>query len=193
MTFPADWCSRTSPPQFGTTITNVAVATMLTLACRPLGAFIFGRLADQFGRRPVLMLDIALYSLSVSRSPSPPISDPLFACAALRRGDGRGVGHLRLAVDGDHQAAGARFRLRPAAVGLSDRLSRSPRWSSAICIRSSAGAACSWSASSPALLILYIDVACRNRAFQPRRRHRSRRHNFHPARPWQGGAVRRLC
>ena len=49
--------------QFGTTITNVAVATMLTLVCRPIGAFIFGRLADHFGRRPVLMLDIALYSL----------------------------------------------------------------------------------------------------------------------------------
>ena len=49
--------------QFGTSITKVAVATMLTLACRPLGAFIFGRLADRYGRRPVLMLDIALYSL----------------------------------------------------------------------------------------------------------------------------------
>src|SRR5579863_2902 len=38
--------------QFGTSITNVAFATMLTLACRPVGAFIFGRLADHFGRRP---------------------------------------------------------------------------------------------------------------------------------------------
>src|ERR1700732_2388766 len=42
---------------------QVAVAITLTLACRPLGAFIFGRLADRFGRRPVLMLDVALYSL----------------------------------------------------------------------------------------------------------------------------------
>ena len=49
--------------QFGTSITKVAVATMLTLACRPIGAFIFGRLADRYGRRPILMLDIALYSI----------------------------------------------------------------------------------------------------------------------------------
>ena len=49
--------------QFGTSITKVAVAMTLTLACRPMGAFIFGRLADHFGRRPILMLDIALYSV----------------------------------------------------------------------------------------------------------------------------------
>jgi MFS transporter, SHS family, lactate transporter len=49
--------------EFGVEKKQVAVAITLTLACRPLGAFIFGRLADRFGRRPVLMLDVGLYSM----------------------------------------------------------------------------------------------------------------------------------
>ena len=49
--------------QFNSTITAIAFATTLTLAMRPVGAFIFGRLADRYGRRPVLMINIAVYSL----------------------------------------------------------------------------------------------------------------------------------
>jgi len=49
--------------EFGVSHEAVALAITLTLAFRALGAFIFGRLADRFGRRPILMLDVALYSL----------------------------------------------------------------------------------------------------------------------------------
>src|SRR3569833_83676 len=48
---------------FEVPISGVAWSLTLTLAFRPLGAFIFGRLADRFGRRPVLMINIAFYSL----------------------------------------------------------------------------------------------------------------------------------
>ena len=48
---------------FGTEITSVTIAITLTLALRPLGALIFGRLADRFGRRPVLMVNVLLFSL----------------------------------------------------------------------------------------------------------------------------------
>ena len=49
--------------EFSVGTKKVAVALLVTLACRPIGAFIFGRLADRFGRRPLLMVDIALYSV----------------------------------------------------------------------------------------------------------------------------------
>ncbi len=48
---------------FEVAVPAVAVAITLTLAMRPLGALIFGRLADRYGRRPVLMADIILFSV----------------------------------------------------------------------------------------------------------------------------------
>jgi SHS family lactate transporter-like MFS transporter len=49
--------------EFHTDVEAVSVAIFWTLAARPLGAFVFGWLAEHFGRRPILMVDIILFSL----------------------------------------------------------------------------------------------------------------------------------
>lgn len=48
---------------FHSSIADVGLAVTLTLAFRPVGAILFGYLADRYGRRPVLMLNIACYSI----------------------------------------------------------------------------------------------------------------------------------
>src|ERR1700744_870793 len=49
--------------EFNTKIPTVAFGIMLTLIMRPLGALIFGWLADTYGRQPTLMVNIACFSL----------------------------------------------------------------------------------------------------------------------------------
>jgi SHS family lactate transporter-like MFS transporter len=49
--------------EFGVQHTPVTYAVWLTLAMRPVGAFLFGLVADRFGRRPALMIDILCYSV----------------------------------------------------------------------------------------------------------------------------------
>jgi len=48
--------------EFGTDITDVTFAILLTLAMRPVGAYLFGRAADRWGRRPTLMVNVLLYA-----------------------------------------------------------------------------------------------------------------------------------
>src|SRR6201998_1157382 len=49
--------------EFQTDISDVTLAILLTLAMRPIGALAFGVMADRFGRRPVLMVNVLAYSI----------------------------------------------------------------------------------------------------------------------------------
>jgi len=48
---------------FGKTRPQIALAITLTLAMRPLGAVIFGLMADRYGRRLPLMLNVIFYAI----------------------------------------------------------------------------------------------------------------------------------
>jgi SHS family lactate transporter-like MFS transporter len=69
--------------EFGTQITSVTVAILLTLAMRPIGAFIFGRAADHWGRRPTLMVDVLAYSIIEFASGFAPSLTALLVLRAL--------------------------------------------------------------------------------------------------------------
>jgi len=48
---------------FGRTRPQVALAITLTLATRPLGAVVFGLMADRYGRRLPLMINVLFYAV----------------------------------------------------------------------------------------------------------------------------------
>ena len=57
------FCVNALATQFHSRVSAISEAIFLTLAMRPVGAFLFGMMADRFGRRPTLMLDIIAYSV----------------------------------------------------------------------------------------------------------------------------------
>ncbi len=57
------FCVSAIAGEFHTKVSAITEAIFLTLAMRPIGAFLFGFLADRFGRRPALMIDIICFSI----------------------------------------------------------------------------------------------------------------------------------
>ncbi|MGA7751773.1 MAG: MFS transporter [Candidatus Sulfotelmatobacter sp.] len=57
------FCISALAAQFQTKVSAVTEAVFITLAFRPVGAFLFGLMADRFGRRVTLMIDIIAYSV----------------------------------------------------------------------------------------------------------------------------------
>src|SRR5271163_4717436 len=57
------FCVSAIATQFQAKISAVLEAVFITLVFRPVGAFVFGLMADRYGRRPTLMVDIIAYSI----------------------------------------------------------------------------------------------------------------------------------
>ena len=68
---------------FKVDVTAVSFSLTLTLAMRPVGAFVFGRLADRYGRRPILMIDIVLFAVLEAASALAPTLTTLLVVRAL--------------------------------------------------------------------------------------------------------------
>ena len=80
---------------FHTSLKSVAFGLTLTLAMRPVGALIFGYLADRYGRKPTLMTVIVLYSgfeLACAFAPSLAVFLVLRAGFGVAMGGEWGVG-----------------------------------------------------------------------------------------------------
>jgi MFS transporter, SHS family, lactate transporter len=89
------FCVSAIATQFQVKVSTVTEAIFLTLALRPVGAFLFGLMADRFGRRPTLMVDIIAYSvfeLASAFAPSLKVFLIMRACFGIAMGGEWGVG-----------------------------------------------------------------------------------------------------
>ncbi len=76
-------CLTAIAKDFQTSVHAVAVGITLTLAMRPLGALFFGWLAEKYGRRPILMLNVVSYSVFELASAAAPDLTTLLVLRAL--------------------------------------------------------------------------------------------------------------
>jgi SHS family lactate transporter-like MFS transporter len=77
------FCLKSISSEFHTDVKAVSEGIFLTLACRPLGALAFGWLAEKYGRRPILMLNIVSYSAVQLATAFAPNLTTLLALRAL--------------------------------------------------------------------------------------------------------------
>ncbi len=89
------FCVKAISADFHTKPSNVFTAILLTQIFRPVGALVFGMLADRYGRRPVLMFNILSFSvieLSCAFAPSLGVLLVLRALFGIAMGGEWGVG-----------------------------------------------------------------------------------------------------
>src|SRR5438067_644604 len=77
------FCLTTIAADFHASRKEVEEAIFWTLLMRPFGAFVFGALAERFGRRPVLLMNIAAYSLAGFASAFAPTLGSFLALRAI--------------------------------------------------------------------------------------------------------------
>ena len=146
---------------FGVDKPKIAFSLMLTLMFRPVGAFLFGLLADRYGRRLPMMIDLVFYSVvEVATAFAPNLTTFLVLRALFGIGMGGewGVGMSlvmeKVPAAGEECSAGCcRKATRPATCF--------PPWLPGSCSIASAGGRCSSWAGCRRFLALFIRFGIR--------------------------------
>jgi MFS transporter, SHS family, lactate transporter len=89
------FCLPAIATDFHVKVSQVAEGIFLTLAMRPVGAFLFGMLAERIGRRPTLMINVvsfSIFELASAFAPSLRVLLILRACFGVAMGGEWGVG-----------------------------------------------------------------------------------------------------
>jgi SHS family lactate transporter-like MFS transporter len=76
-------CLTAIAKEFNRPVKDMALTLTVTLAFRPVGAFLFGLLADRYGRRLPLMIDLVFYSIFEVLSGLAPTYWTFLICRAL--------------------------------------------------------------------------------------------------------------
>src|SRR5213076_849956 len=104
--------------EFGKSDAAIALSLTLTLLFRPVGAFIFGLLADRYVRKLPLMIDLVFYSVVEVLTGFAELHHVPRAARTVRHRHGRGMGRGRVAGDGEGPGPVPGRRVRFAAAGL---------------------------------------------------------------------------
>jgi len=77
------FCLKAIAADFHVGVKQVAEAIFWTLVMRPVGAFLFGAMAERYGRRPTLMLNVVAFSVFELASAFAPTLHSFLVCRAL--------------------------------------------------------------------------------------------------------------
>jgi SHS family lactate transporter-like MFS transporter len=77
------FCLKAIAATFHVGVKQIAEAIFWTLVMRPLGAFLFGWMAEQYGRRPTLMVNVVAFSIFELASAFAPTLHSFLVCRAL--------------------------------------------------------------------------------------------------------------
>lgn len=77
------FCLKAISVSFQVGVKQVAEAVFWTLVMRPVGAFLFGAMAERYGRRPTLMVNVAAFSMFELASAFAPTLHSFLVCRAL--------------------------------------------------------------------------------------------------------------